>query len=139
MKLLTAQADFLVIGGGTAGCAAALAYARTGTVLVAEKANIKRSGCLAAGVNALNAYIGPGKTPEDYAEYAMRDAKGIARRDLLLSMSRGLNKAASEMEKLGLTILREDGKAAMRGDRNVKINGRTSSRYWRLGFLRKKE
>jgi adenylylsulfate reductase subunit A len=103
-----------------------------------EKANIKRSGCLAAGVNALNAYIGPGKTPEDYAEYAMRDAKGIARRDLLVSMSRRLNRAASEMEKLGLTILKEDGNVAMRGDRNVKINGENIKPLLAAGVLREK-
>ena len=41
-------------------------------VLIAEKANIKRSGCLAAGVNALNAYITEGRVPQDYVDYAKR-------------------------------------------------------------------
>ena len=51
--------DVLIIGGGTAGCYAALVLSeqKAGKVLIAEKANIKRSGCLAAGVNAINAYI----------------------------------------------------------------------------------
>ena len=51
--------DVLIIGGGTAGCYAALVLSeqKAGRVLIAEKANIKRSGCLAAGGNAINAYI----------------------------------------------------------------------------------
>lgn len=51
--------DVLIIGGGTAGCYAALTISRNSDafVLVAEKANIKRSGCLAAGVNAISTPI----------------------------------------------------------------------------------
>ena len=49
--------DVLIIGGGTAGCYAAITIGRRSglSVLIAEKADIRRSGCLAAGVNALNA------------------------------------------------------------------------------------
>ena len=51
--------DILIIGGGTAGCYAALTIREQSdySIVIAEKANIKRSGCLAAGVNAINAYI----------------------------------------------------------------------------------
>ncbi|GHU53635.1 adenylylsulfate reductase subunit alpha [Clostridia bacterium] len=119
--------DFLILGGGTAGCYAALAFCEkddTHSVLIAEKANIKRSGCLAAGVNALNAYIVKGRTPEDYVDYARADAHGIVREDLLLTMARGLNKTVSYMEKIGLVILKdENGAYAARGNRNIKING----------------
>lgn len=47
--------DVLIIGGGTAGCYAALTLCEQTdvNVIIAEKANIRRSGCLAAGVNAL--------------------------------------------------------------------------------------
>ena len=69
---------------------------------IADKADIRRSGCLAAGVNALNAYITPGHTPKDYADYAKADAEGIVREDLLLSMSEGLNEVTAKLEKLGL-------------------------------------
>ena len=46
--------DVLIIGGGTAGCYAALTIREKSdaSIIIAEKANIKRSGCLAAGVNA---------------------------------------------------------------------------------------
>ena len=68
--------DILIIGGGTAGCYAALTIAEQSDakVIIAEKANIKRSGCLAAGVNAINAYIVEGRKPEDYVDYAILPA-----------------------------------------------------------------
>ncbi len=118
--------DVLIIGGGTAGCYAALTLSKNSdlSVLIAEKANIKRSGCLAAGVNAINAYIVDGKEPQDYVNYAEKDANGIVRKDLLLSAAKRFNSATEEMERLGLVILKDDkGKYVTRGDRNIKING----------------
>ena len=91
--------DVLIIGGGTAGC-------------------------LAAGVNAINAYIVEGRKPEDYVEYAKKDADDIVREDLLLTMSERLNEVTAKMEKLGLVILKDDnGRYVARGNRNIKING----------------
>ncbi len=123
-KLL--HTDILIIGGGTAGCYAALTIKEHAncSVVIAEKANIKRSGCLAAGVNAINAYIVKGHTPMDYVEYAKRDAEQIVREDLLLTMSEGLNRVTKKMEQLGLVILKdENGDYVTRGNRNIKING----------------
>lgn len=122
----TVETDFLIIGGGTAGCYSAIKFAEQSDdrVLIIEKANIKRSGCLAAGVNALNAYITKGKTPQDYVDYACQDAEGIVRHDLLLTMAQGLNETVDTLEKLGLTILKDQqGDYVTRGTRNIKING----------------
>ena len=118
--------DILIVGGGTAGCYAALTIREKSdySIIIAEKANIKRSGCLAAGVNAINAYIVKGRKPEDYVEYAKKDADGIVREDLLMTMSEGLNRVTEKMEQLGLVILKdENGEYAARGNRNIKING----------------
>ena len=126
LERIEKSADILIIGGGTAGCYAALTLARNSDlkVIVAEKANVKRSGCLAAGVNALNAYITKGRKPSDYVDYAMNDVDGIARYDLLLSMSEGLNKVTEDLEHLGLVILKDkNGEYVARGNRNIKING----------------
>jgi adenylylsulfate reductase subunit A len=121
------ETDILIIGGGTAGCYAALTIREensNASVLILEKANIKRSGCLAAGVNAINAYIVKGRTPEDYVDYAKKDADNIVREDLLLTMSQGLNKVTKKLEDLGLVILKdENGEYVARGNRNIKING----------------
>lgn len=120
------ETDVLIIGGGTAGCYAALTIRAhsDASVLIAEKASIKRSGCLAAGVNAINAYIVKGRTPEDYVDYAKKDADNIVREDLLLTMSQGLNRVTKKLEDLGLVILKdENGDYVARGNRNIKING----------------
>lgn len=118
--------DVLIIGGGTAGCYAALTLSRdTGlSVVIAEKAHIKRSGCLAAGVNAINAYITKGHVPQDYVDYARKDAAGIVREDLLLTAAEHFNEVTADMENLGLVILKdENGDYVTRGNRNIKING----------------
>lgn len=126
MKTEKISTDILIIGGGTAGCYAALTISENSDkkVLICEKAHIKRSGCLAAGVNALNAYIVEGRKPQDYVDYAKKDADGIVREDLLLTMSERLNEVTDRLEKLGLVILKdENGKYVTRGNRNLKING----------------
>lgn len=126
MKTERLKTDILIIGGGTAGCYAALTISENSDakVLICEKAHIKRSGCLAAGVNALNAYIVDGKTPQDYVDYAKKDADNIVREDLLLTMSERLNAVTERLEQLGLVILKdENGKYVTRGNRNLKING----------------
>ena len=132
MKIERIKTDLLIIGGGTAGCYAAITAAQNAAdnkgaglkILIVEKANIKRSGCLAAGVNALNAYITEGRTPKDYVEYAKKDADGIVREDLLYSISERFNEVTAHLEKLGLVILKDkDGKYVARGNRNIKING----------------
>lgn len=126
MIIKKVKSDVLIIGGGTAGCYAAITMSRSSnnSILVVDKANIKRSGCLAAGVNALNAYIVKGKKPIDYVEYAKRDAEDIVREDLLLTMSEKLNDVTKDLEKLGLVIQKDEkDEYVTRGNRNIKING----------------
>ena len=120
------RTDVLIIGGGTAGCYAALTIGKASdaSIIVAEKAHIKRSGCLAAGVNAINCYILPNRTVQDYVDYATKDAEGIVRDDLLRTMCERVNGTVHELERLGLVILKDDqGNYVARGNRNIKING----------------
>lgn len=126
MKNRIIDTDVLIIGGGTAGCFAGITLGKKKDldVLIVEKANIVRSGCLAAGVNAINAYSTKGRVPQDYVDYCKKDADGIVREDLLLSMSERLNHVTKIMEDLGLVILKdENGDYVARGNRNIKING----------------
>ena len=126
MKNRIIDTDVLIIGGGTAGCFAGITLGKKKDldVLIVEKANIVRSGCLAAGVNAINAYITKGRVPQDYVDYCKKDADGIVREDLLLSMSERLNHVTKVMEDLGLVILKDgNGDYVARGNRNIKING----------------
>lgn len=126
LELKTLETDVLIIGGGTAGCFAALTIAENpdAKIIIAEKANIKRSGCLAAGVNALNAYIIKGETPGTYLEYVKNDSEGVIREDLVYTMAQKLNLVTHKMESLGLVILKDsNGDYVSRGRRNIKING----------------
>jgi adenylylsulfate reductase subunit A len=75
-------------------------------------------------VNAINAYIVKGQKPQDYVDYATRDAAGIVRQDLLLTAAQRFNEVTADMERLGLVILKdENGDYVARGNRNIKING----------------
>ncbi|ABR49623.1 fumarate reductase/succinate dehydrogenase flavoprotein domain protein [Alkaliphilus metalliredigens QYMF] len=120
------ETDVLIIGGGTAGCFSALTISESSNlkVIITDKANIKRSGCLAAGVNAINAYIGKGETAESFVDYVKRDAEGIIREDLVYSIAKGLNQVTKRLEDLGIPILKdENGEYVQRGKRSIKING----------------
>ena len=112
LKRKRLTADVIIIGGGTAGCFCAMTIAENSNldVLIVEKANIKRSGCLAAGVNALNAYITPKESPETFLEYVKKDSEEIIREDLVYSIAKRLNKVTKKIEALGLPILKDENR-----------------------------
>ena len=119
--------DLVVIGGGTAGCMAAIeAKSKDPSldVLVLEKADIDRSGCLAAGMNAINLYLHPGETPESLARYVRQDAMGLVREDLIVSMAEHVNETVHRVEEWGLPIAKDSkGQYQPRGRWNIKIRG----------------
>ncbi|MCG8513522.1 MAG: adenylyl-sulfate reductase subunit alpha [Halanaerobiales bacterium] len=127
IKIEKLETDLLIIGGGTAGCLAAVRAKREAAeldVVIAEKAHIERSGCLAAGMNAINAYINPGETPESFVSYVRADAMGLLREDLVLSMAKRLNEVVQEVESWGLPIEKDErGNYLSRGRWNIKISG----------------
>ncbi len=119
--------DILIIGGGTAGCMAAVEAKERNphlTVTILEKAHIDRSGCLAGGMNAINAYINAGETVDRFVSYVRDDACGLIREDLVRSMAEEFEYAVKKVEKWGLPILLDDqGRYVKRGRWNIKING----------------
>ena len=121
------ETDVLIIGGGTSGCLAAVELKELYpnlSVTIMEKAHIDRSGCLAGGMNAINAYLNPGETPESFTKYVRFDSCGIVREDLVLSMSELFEYCVKKVEKWGLPILcDEKGNYVPRGRWNIKING----------------
>jgi len=127
IEIIEKEVDLLIIGGGTAGCYAgytAKIEKPDLKVLIIEKAHFERSGCLAAGINAINAYLNPGETPETFLEYVKKDSAGLVRDDLVLSIARGLNRVTKKVEEWGLPILKdEQGNYVPRGKRSIRING----------------
>lgn len=127
MNIVPIDADILIIGGGAAGCFAAVEIYKKSPgcrVVIMEKAHIERSGCLAMGLNAINAYLHTGQTPDSYVAYVERQFEGIIRRDLVYSIVQGLNDAVKDVEKMGLPIEKNaDGTYKMRGKRSIRIFG----------------
>ena len=124
---ITRESDVLIIGGGTAGCIAAAELGEKFpnlSVNIVEKAHVDRSGCLAAGMNAINAYINPGETPESFVKYVRYDSCGLIREDLVKSQAELFEYAVKKVEEWGLPILCDDnGEYVPRGRWNIKING----------------
>ena len=73
------ETDLLIIGGGNSGCFVAIEAKEKNPnldVTIMEKAHIDRSGALAAGMDAINTYIGEGETPETIVAWS----RGTGRR-----------------------------------------------------------
>ena len=119
--------DILIIGGGAAGCMAAIEAKKLDQsikCIVMEKARIERSGCLAMGLNAINAYLNTGQTPETYVEYVKDEFFGVIREDLVHSIAKGLNESVKQVEALGLPIEKDqNGNYVSRGKRSIRIYG----------------
>lgn len=78
----TISADVLIVGGGSAGAMAAIRareVAPDQKIVVFEKGDIKYSGCIARGMDALNIVSIPGteETPELYVETNSEACQGI--------------------------------------------------------------
>ncbi len=119
--------DILIIGGGAAGCMAAIEAKKLDQsikCIVMEKAHIERSGCLAMGLNAINAYLNTGQTPETYVEYVKDEFFGVIREDLVHSIAKGLNESVKQVEALGLPIEKDqNGNYVSSGKRSIRIYG----------------
>lgn len=94
------KTDVLIIGGGTAGTMAAIKAKQAnpdGDVLILEKANIRRSGAIAMGMDGVNTAVIPGNsTPEQYV------------REITISNDGILNqKAVYQTGKLGYGVIQE--------------------------------
>src|SRR3989304_5268912 len=100
------ETDVLIIGGGLAGCNAAIGAAEKGArVVVLDKGKIERSGDIAGGVDHFMAYLeegDPWDTADAYLEYAGRIARGAI--DLRITEAvfcRGLKDSIDRMARIG--------------------------------------
>ena len=127
IKIEKLKTDFLIIGAGAAGCFAAYEAKRLNPdidILILEKAHIDRSGCLAAGVNAINAYLTPGQTPETFLEYVKKDSMGLVREDLVYTLAKEVNNVVKLLEEWGLPIPKdENGEYYVRGRGSIIVQG----------------
>ena len=105
--------DVLIAGAGMAGTGAAFEsryWGKDMKIVIAEKANIDRSGAVAQGLYAINTYMGTRfgeNNPEDHVRYARMDLMGMVREDLLFDMARHVDSAVHQFEEWGLPLMRD--------------------------------
>jgi adenylylsulfate reductase subunit A len=123
--------DILVAGAGLGGTGAAFEaryWGQNKKIIVAEKANIDRSGAVAQGLYAINCYMGTRfgeNNPEDHVRYARIDLMGMVREDLLFDMARHVDSAVHQFEEWGLPIMRDlqKGSYLREGRWQIMIHG----------------
>ena len=130
-KTVFEDCDILVVGGGMGGTGAAYEaryWGRDLKIVVAEKANIDRSGAVAQGLYAINCYMGmqwDENQPEDHVRYARNDLMGLVREDLAYDMARHVDSTVHKFEEWGLPIMRdpESGRYLREGKWQIMIHG----------------
>ena len=123
--------DVLVAGAGLGGTGAAFEaryWGKNKKIVIAEKANINRSGAVAQGLYAINCYMGTRfgeNNPEDHVRYARMDLMGMVREDLLFDMARHVDSAVHQFEEWGMPIMRDpkSGSYLREGRWQIMIHG----------------
>ncbi len=123
--------DVLVAGAGLGGTGAAWEaryWGKDKKIVIAEKANINRSGAVAQGLYAINCYMGTRfgeNNPEDHVRYARMDLMGMVREDLLFDMARHVDSAVHQFEEWGMPIMRDpkSGSYLREGRWQIMIHG----------------
>ena len=131
IKTKFVDCDILVAGGGMGGTGAAYEaryWGRDLKIVVAEKANIDRSGAVAQGLYAINCYMGmqwDENQPEDHVRYARNDLMGMVREDLAYDMARHVDSTVHKFEEWGLPLMRdpETGRYQREGKWQIMIHG----------------
>ncbi len=131
IKTVFEDCDILVVGGGMGGTGAAYEaryWGRDLKIVVAEKANIDRSGAVAQGLYAINCYMGmqwDENQPEDHVRYARNDLMGLVREDLAYDMARHVDSSVHKFEEWGLPMMRDPktGRYQREGKWQIMIHG----------------
>jgi succinate dehydrogenase/fumarate reductase flavoprotein subunit len=116
-EVISLETDVLIIGGGLAGCMAAIKASEYDvSVTIAEKANTLASGCAGSGIDHMWSYIPPvhekmGYTLEDLIESHTKGiANGFINGDLIHFIARESYNRMLDLERFGLTFRYEDSK-----------------------------
>lgn len=117
-EVVSIETDVLVIGGGLAGCMAAIKAAESGVkVTIAEKANTLSSGCAGTGIDHVWGYIPSvhepmGWTIQDLIEdHTQIIARGLIDKELLYLVASKANDRVLDLEKFGVNFRYKDSKA----------------------------
>src|SRR3954463_11154641 len=106
------EADIVVVGGGSAGCTAAIRAQQAlprGRVVLLEKAHIKRSGAIAIGMDGLNNAVLPGHaTPEQYVKEITMANDGIVDQRAILRYAQNSYAMIEQLDQWGVKFQKTD-------------------------------
>ncbi|MBB3061150.1 fumarate reductase/succinate dehydrogenase flavoprotein subunit [Microbulbifer rhizosphaerae] len=104
--------DVLVIGGGTAGPMAAVTAKEKNpdaSVMLLEKANVKRSGAISMGMDGLNNAVVPGhSTPEDYVKEITIANDGILLQKGVMAYAQRSYSMIQKLDKWGVYFQKDE-------------------------------
>lgn len=114
----TLESDVLVIGGGLAGCFAAIRAREMGaSVIVAEKADTRRSGCASTGVDHCWTHIPEVHGSELSVEDVVRDhtkyAEGFVDQEIATYIASHSFERLLDLERFGIPIRDADGQFSL--------------------------
>ncbi|MEW9672198.1 fumarate reductase/succinate dehydrogenase flavoprotein subunit [Ammoniphilus sp. 3BR4] len=112
METRTYETDVLIIGGGSAGTIAAIKAKRANPdldVLVLDKADIRRSGAIAMGMDGLNNAVIPGyATPEEYVWEITDSNDGIVDQEAIYRQAKECYEIVKELDEWGVDFEKDD-------------------------------
>jgi succinate dehydrogenase/fumarate reductase flavoprotein subunit len=115
LNVIPVETDVLVIGGGLAGCMAAIKATESGlSVTIAEKANTAHSGCAGSGIDHAWGYVPPvhekmGWKIEDMLDDHIQ-AYSFVNKDLFYLVAGTMYDRMLDLEKFGLKFRFDDSK-----------------------------
>lgn len=111
IQVVPIETDVLVIGGGLAGCMAAIKAAEHNVkVLIADKANTEASGCAGTGIDHSWAFVPPVHEPLGYTfedliqDHVQGPSGGFVREDLLRLVAGSNYDRMLDIEKFGIKM-----------------------------------
>ncbi|MCL4182745.1 MAG: FAD-binding protein [Burkholderiaceae bacterium] len=108
----TIRTDVLVIGGGIAGCFAAIRAREMGSsVLILEKSSLRRGGGVGPGMDHINMGIWPKGllNLETARQKAILSKKDLLDPNVVFAMDKGAYARLLDLEKFGVLIREDDG------------------------------
>jgi len=121
------EGDVLIIGGGAAGCMAAIRLKELEPnlrVVILEQAALERSGRLAAGLAILSPYLHRDETVESYIAYLASLGRGPVDEAVVLPLVERCTEVIGRLAKLGLSIEKgDDAEYARAGRWGVPCHG----------------
>lgn len=105
------QTDILIIGGGIAGCFAAIRAAKCGkSVAILDKATLRRGGSVGPGMDHVSVGVHPQAISlEEAKAYARKAGKDLVDPNLTLAIDVHAYERVQDLESFGVPVREDDG------------------------------